>query len=166
MAHLGKGDDLMTEQMMIDELENQVVEWIRDYNFMLREIARLNRLLNTPQFSQKLTFTYGDDMVMPKGSGGISQAELRHMDIREKRLYKYEVIIDFLETASDYFDSEKEEIVYDCMIEGMSYSAIALHLGCSRDTVREVKNVIIGSIVNKVNQVNILQKLKSIKKAV
>lgn len=152
---------------MTAEIENRVVEWIRDYNFMLREIARLNRLLNTPDFGrQKLTSTYGIEASLPKGNGGISQAELRQMDIRERRLYKYEMIIEFLETASKELDDEKQEIIYDCMLEGMSYSSIAIHIGCSRDTVREVKNVIIGNIVNKVNKSHILQKLKSTKLAV
>lgn len=151
---------------MTDEMENQVVEWIRDYNFMLREIARLNRLLNSVHIGQKLTATYGIESTLPKGNGGISQAELRQMDIRERRLYRYEMIIEFLETASEDFNDERQEIIFDCMIEGMSYSSIAIHLGCSRDTVREVKNVIIGNIVNKVKNDCFLQKLKSVKLAV
>lgn len=151
---------------MTAEMENQVVEWIRDYNFMLREIARLNRLLNSVHIGQKLTATYGIEATLPKGNGGISQAELRQMDIRERRLYRYEMIIEFLETASLDFNDERQEIIFDCMIEGMSYSSIAIHLGCSRDTVREVKNVIIGNIVNKVKNDCFLQKLKSVKLAV
>ncbi len=151
---------------MTAEMENQVVEWIRDYNFMLREIARLNRLLNSVHIGQKLTATYGIEATLPKGNGGISQAELRQMDIRERRLYRYEMIIEFLETASEDFNDERQEIIFDCMIEGMSYSSIAIHLGCSRDTVREVKNVIIGNIVNKVKNDCFLQKLKSVKLAV
>ncbi|MBT2603758.1 sigma-70 family RNA polymerase sigma factor [Bacillus sp. ISL-53] len=151
---------------MTAEMENQVVEWIRDYNFMLREIARLNRLLNSVHIGQKLTATYGIEATLPKGNGGISQAELRQMDIRERRLFRYEMIIEFLETASEDFNDERQEIIFDCMIEGMSYSSIAIHLGCSRDTVREVKNVIIGNIVNKVKNDCFLQKLKSVKLAV
>lgn len=151
---------------MTVEMENQVVEWIRDYNFMLREIARLNRLLNSVHIGQKLTATYGIEATLPKGNGGISQAELRQMDIRERRLYRYEMIIEFLETASEDFNDERQEIIFDCMIEGMSYSSIAIHLGCSRDTVREVKNVIIGNIANKVKNDCFLQKLKSVKLAV
>ncbi|MCQ6275760.1 hypothetical protein JMM81_12420 [Bacillus sp. V3B] len=152
----------MTEQMM----KWQIEEWIRDYNFMLREIARLNRLLNMPHFGQKLTATYGDEAGMPKGSGGISQAELRQMDIRERRLIKYEMIIEFLEIATDSLEDEKEKVVYDCMIEGMSYTSIANHLGFSRDTIRKVKEGILGNIVKKVQKDQFMQKLKSIKMAV
>ncbi|MGE7121818.1 hypothetical protein ACQKIC_16500 [Peribacillus sp. NPDC046944] len=157
----------MTQQMKNWEAEQKVIEWIRDYNFMLREIARLNRLLNTPHFGhQKLTATYGIEATLPKGNGGISQAELRQLDIRERRLIKYEMIIEFLETATDLLEEEKQCVVYDCMIEGMRYTAIANHLGFSRDTIRKVKDDIIGNIANKVKKDSFLQKLKSIKMAV
>ncbi|MGE7762273.1 hypothetical protein [Peribacillus sp. NPDC097895] len=84
----------MNEQMKNWEAEQKVIEWIHDYYFMIREIARLNRLLNTPHLgSQKLTATYGIEATLPKGNVGISQAELRQLDIRERRLIKYEMII-------------------------------------------------------------------------
>ncbi|KOR78371.1 hypothetical protein AM232_07790 [Bacillus sp. FJAT-21352] len=157
----------MTEQMKNWEAEQKVIEWIRDYNYMLREIARLNRLLNTPFFGgQKLTATYGIEATLPKENGSIIQVELRQLDIRERRLIKYEMILDFLETATDLLKDEKQCVVYDCMIEGMRYTAIAKHLGFSRDTIRKVKDDIIGNIANKVKKDCFLQKLKSIKIAV
>ena len=71
----------------------QVEEWIRDYKFMLREIARLNRILNKSECrKQKLTATYGYEAAMPKGSKGISQAELNQLDRMEKRLLKSQTI--------------------------------------------------------------------------
>lgn len=43
---------------------------------MIREIARLNRLLNIPHFgSQKLMATYGIEATLPKGNRGISKAD-------------------------------------------------------------------------------------------
>lgn len=53
----------MTDQMIAWEIE----EWIRDYKFMLREIKRLNRVLNKVDFiSTKLTATYGEEAGMPR----------------------------------------------------------------------------------------------------
>lgn len=152
----------MTEQM----IKWQVEEWIRDYNFMIREISRLNRLLNTVGGSLKLTATYGIESSMPKGNGGVSQAELRQMDIRERRLYKYEMIIHYLEDALDSFDNDKHRILYDCMIEGMSYRSIAAHMAMSRDTIRKMRDEILGIVVQKVQKDQFLQKLKSVKTAV
>lgn len=146
----------MTDQMIAWEIE----EWIRDYKFMLREIKRLNRVLNKVDFiSTKLTATYG-------GSAGVSQAELRQVDRRERRLHKYESIVHYLDNAMEHIEEEKHRIVYDCMMEGMSYTAIANHLDCSRDTIRKIKTAIIGNIVNKIKEANFLQYLNSFKSAV
>jgi RNA polymerase sigma factor (sigma-70 family) len=143
----------------------QVEEWIRDYNFMLREIARLNRILNKPDFrKQKLTATYGDEAAMPKGSSGISQAELNQLDRREKRLYKYLAIVEYLDKVVDELDDEKQKVIYDCMLEGISYTQIAEHLECSRDTLRKVKEGIVAKVANKVHKDCFVQKLKSISK--
>ncbi|MED4820168.1 MULTISPECIES: hypothetical protein [Bacillus] len=153
----------MTDQMIAWQVE----EWIRDYDFMLREISRLSRILNKVEFAgQKLVATYGDEAGMPRGSAGISQVELRQMDRREKRLHKYESIVHYLDNVMENLEEEKHRIVYDCMMEGMSYTAIANHLDCSRDTVRKIKTSIIGNIVNKVKEVNFLQYLNSFKSAV
>ena len=143
----------------------QVEEWIRDYNFMLREIARLNRILNKPEVrKQKLTATYGDEAGMPKGSRGISQAELNQLDRREKRLYKYLAIVEYLDKVVDELDDDKQKVTYDCMLEGISYTQIAEHLECSRDTLRKVKEDIIVKVVKKVQKDSFLQELKFIGK--
>ncbi len=145
----------------------QVEEWIRDYNFMLREIARLNRILNKPEVrKQKLTATYGDEAGMPKGSGGISQAELNQLDRREKRLYKYLAITEYLDKVVDELEEDKQKVIYDCMLEGVSYTQIAEHLECSRDTVRKVKEVIIAKVAQKVQKDQFIHKLKLVSKAI
>ncbi|AIW30999.1 MULTISPECIES: sigma factor-like helix-turn-helix DNA-binding protein [Bacillus] len=153
----------MSDQMMAWEIE----EWIRDYNFMLREISRLSRILNKVEFAgQKLVATYGDEAGMPRGSAGISQAELRQMDRREKRLRKYETIVDFLERSTEEIEDEKNRIVFDCMLEGMKFREIALHLGVSRETVRRIKNDIVCHLCQMCETCQLLQLLNQIKSAV
>ncbi|MBY8913296.1 hypothetical protein KY305_11150 [Bacillus sp. YC2] len=153
----------MSDQMMAWEIE----EWIRDYNFMLREISRLSRILNKVEFAgQKLVATYGDEAGMPRGSAGISQAELRQMDRREKRLRKYETIVDFLERSTEEIEDEKKRIVFDCMLEGMKFREIALHLGVSRETVRRIKNDIVCHLCQMCKTCQLLQLLNQIKSAV
>ncbi|WP_369878255.1 sigma factor-like helix-turn-helix DNA-binding protein [Bacillus sp. JNUCC-21] len=153
----------MSDQMMAWEIE----EWIRDYNFMLREISRLSRILNKVEFAgQKLVATYGDEAGMPRGSAGKSQAELRQMDRREKRLRKYEIIVDFLERSTEEIEDEKSRIVFDCMLEGMRFREIALHLGVSRETVRRIKNDIVCHLCQMCETCQLLQLLNQIKSAV
>ncbi|WP_284386133.1 sigma-70 family RNA polymerase sigma factor, partial [Bacillus safensis] len=84
---------------------------------------------------------YGIEATLPKGSKGKSQAELRDMDMREERLFKrlrkYEERVYAIEAAASKIEGEKNRVVYDCMMEGMSYRAIGLHLGLSREKVRQ-----------------------------
>jgi len=154
----------------INDLPEQMVkwrieEWIRDYKFMLREIARLNKILDKPEFpKQKLTAAYGYEAMMPRGSRGISQAELKQLDHREKRLYKYLAIVEYLDRAVNDLEGDKEKVIFDCMLEGVSYTQIAVHLACSRDTIRKIKEGIIAKIAMKVKKDKFLQKLRLIDK--
>jgi DNA-binding NarL/FixJ family response regulator len=147
----------MTVQMMKWQLE----EWIRDYNFLLREISRLERILNKVSFGgSSLVAQYGMEAAMPKGSRGISQAELNELDSREKRLFRYTEIVNHLEKAEGMLDNEKYRVVYDCMLEGMSYRSIAKHLGVSRDTIYKMKEEILELIAQKGQKDHIQQLLK------
>ena len=149
----------MTQQMT----EWQIEEWIRDYGFMLDEIKRLNNMLNKViPTTQKLTATYGIEATLPKGSSGMSQAELNQLDRREKRYYRYMEIVHFLDAVVDDIEDEKEKVMYDLMLEGMSYTKIAEHFRCTRGTVRTSKESIISKIAQKAQKNHFEQKLKSI----
>ncbi|AGA20644.1 Hypothetical protein YjcO protein [Bacillus subtilis subsp. subtilis str. BSP1] len=153
----------MTDQMIAWEIE----EWIRDYKFMLREIKRLNRVLNKVDFiSTKLTATYG----MKRACQGDQQESVRQNCDRwteEKDGFtNMNLLCITWTTLWNTLKKKKHRIVYDCMMEGMSYTAIANHLDCSRDTIRKIKTAIIGNIVNKVKEANFLQYLNSFKSAV
>lgn len=50
------------------------------------------------------------------------------------------------------------------MAEGVSYTQIAEHLACSRDTVRKLKEDIIAKIAKKVKKDKFLQNLRLIDK--
>ena len=149
----------MTQQLT----EWQIEEWIRDYGFMLDEIKRLNKMLNkVSPIIQKLTATYGIESTLPKGSAGISQAELNQLDRREKRYYRYLEIVHFLEAATDDIEDEKEQTIYDLMLEGMTYTQIAEHMKKTRKTIRVSKESIISTIAQKAQKIQLDQKLKSI----
>ncbi|WP_338788799.1 sigma factor-like helix-turn-helix DNA-binding protein [Metabacillus sp. FJAT-53654] len=126
-------------------IQTQVEQLIKDYHWMRKEVNRLERILygySTPMKSWGVA-QYGEDAAMPKGSPGKSQMELEKMDIREerllKRLWKLQGRVFALEAAADYLNDEIEKIVYDCMLDGMSYRAIGYHLDISREKVRQIK---------------------------
>ncbi|WP_240056487.1 sigma-70 family RNA polymerase sigma factor [Bacillus mesophilum] len=129
-----------------------ISELIRDYRMMKREIDRLQKIL----FGQTMPMRswgvaqYGIEATLPHGSAGKSQAELRDMDIREQkqiaRLEEYQRRVYAIESAGDYLDKEILKIVYDCMLEGMTRQAIAVHLEISRDSVDKLRSDIKAQI--------------------
>ncbi|QUW22474.1 sigma-70 family RNA polymerase sigma factor [Sporosarcina sp. Marseille-Q4063] len=125
---------------------------IRDYNWMKNEIDRLQGIIwggSAPIRSWGVA-QYGIESVMPKVSRGKSYAELEALDIREKnqldRLEKYERHVYALEKALDVLKDERQKIIYDCLLDEMTYRHIALHLARSKYYVRNQRNDIIGQI--------------------
>lgn len=131
---------------------NDMEQLIRDYRWMKNEVARLQTLIYGyhPPMSSWGVAQYGIDAAMPKGSSIRSAAEMEAMDLRDKRqwdrLKKYEAYIYAVEKAPDFLAGEKNKIVFDCMLEGMSYRKIGTHLEMSRDKVRDVKDDIISQL--------------------
>lgn len=131
---------------------NDMEQLIRDYRWMKNEVHRLQKVIyghHVPMKSWGVA-QYGIEAAMPKGSSIRSQEEMKAMDLRDKRqwerLQKYEAHVYAIEKAPDFLEGEKNKIVFDCMLEGMSYRSIGNHLEMSRDKVREVKDDIIGQL--------------------
>lgn len=124
---------------------DRISQLIKDYNWMKKEIARLERIIygSTSPMKSWGVAQYGDDASMPKGSSGKSHAELRDMDIREekqiRRLEDYQRNVYALETAIDVLEDERQKIIYDCILDEMTYRQIALHLNVSKDFVQRQK---------------------------
>ncbi|MEZ2716978.1 hypothetical protein C2I17_20275 [Niallia circulans] len=126
-------------------MEINITELIRDYRMMKREIERLQRIIygkSVPMRSWGVA-QYGVEAILPHGSSGKSQAELRDMDNREQkqimRLQEYQRKVFAIESAGDFLDKEILKIVYDCMLSGMTRQQIAVHLEISRDSVDKLR---------------------------
>lgn len=132
--------------------EDKVSQLIRDYRWMKNEIGRLQRIVygNTFPMQSWGVAQYGIDAAMPKGSKGKSIAEMDAMDVREKkqiqRLKSYEKYIYALEMAVDELEDERQKIIYDCLLDEMTYRQIALHLAVSKDYVQKQKADIVRQI--------------------
>lgn len=118
--------------------QKEIENLINSYHWMVKEVHRLQRVLYGSVIPMKNwgIAQYGLEAAMPKGSPGKSQAELRQMDMREERLFKrlkyYEERVYAVELGAEKIKGEQHKVIYDCMMEGMSYRAISLHLGFSR----------------------------------
>jgi DNA-binding CsgD family transcriptional regulator len=142
---------------------NQIETLLRDYYWMKKEVNRLQKYLYgrpSPMRSWGVA-QYGLDAAMPKGSSGKSQMELRSMDIREERLYKrlekFQERVYAIELAADLLEDERERVIYDCMIDGMSFREISYHLGISRNQVKKSKDDILNHLSQKSQFVHLLK---------
>lgn len=127
----------------------QITQLIRDYRWMKNEIGRLQRIIYGTTFPMKSwgVAQYGIDAAMPKGSKGKSIAEMDAMDLREERqiqrLESYQKYVYALESAVDILEDERQKIIYDCLLDEMTYRQIALHLNVSKDFVQRQKTEIV-----------------------
>ncbi|WP_412176991.1 sigma-70 family RNA polymerase sigma factor [Lysinibacillus macroides] len=127
---------------------------IKDYIMMKQEIARLERILYgfTIPMENWGVAQYGIDAAMPRGSNGKSQAELRQMDIREKkqlgRLTILRAKVTILEKYTDSFPDLATNIIYDRILDGWTYKSIATELRVSATYVKKRKHYIVDLITN------------------
>lgn len=150
-----------------DTLIEQIDKLLRSYPWMRKQVDFLQTQLyghSHPMRSWGVA-QYGLEAAMPKGSGGISQAELKSMDIREERLYKrlarFEGNVYALEMAGDLIEDEKQKVIYDCLLEGMSYRSIAENVGITRNQAKEAKKAILTTLSQKSQFVSLLKIEKS-----
>ncbi|WP_392454824.1 sigma-70 family RNA polymerase sigma factor [Chryseomicrobium aureum] len=135
-------------QMM--DMANQM---IKDYGWMQSEIFRLqNRIYGgSLPMSTWGVAQYGIEAVMPKGSKGKSIDELKNLDSLENkrlaRLNRYEAEVYILESLADSFQSEFQNIVYDCLLDRQTHRQIAAQLMTSKAQVQKCKKEILEQMI-------------------
>lgn len=131
------------------ELFEEIDELIRSYSWMKKEVKRLQEIIYGYTVSMKNwgVAQYGDEAGLPKGSSGKSLAELKEMDLKEERQYKrlkqYESQVYAIEKAGDLLKAEKDKVIFDCLLDGMSYRTIGQQLGINKDQVKTTRRHII-----------------------
>ena len=148
--------------------KNEVENLIYDYHWMKSEVYRLHqRLFGGSIFSSKSVGVaqYGIEATLPKGSRLKSHAELETLDAREerqlKRLKNLEAKVQAIERIPDYLTDDIQLIILDCMMDGMSYRAIAAHLNMNREKVREIKDEMLCQICQNCHFLHDLKNEKS-----
>lgn len=133
--------------MSIDPKEIENI--IRDYHLMKREVVRLDELIRripapVGKGGNDGVAQYGIEATLPKGSGLISKIELDQLDRRERklleRLERYQSLIEFVEESEELVEDPVHQVIYSCMMEGMSYRAIGKHIGKSREQIRRLRD--------------------------
>lgn len=120
---------------------------LKDYFWMLREIQRIDRELQKTDFAG--TAQYGIEATLPHAVGIVGRAlenEVIRRDNKSKRLHKYIEEVTFINQHMGAITDEKEKVVLDCLLDGLSLTAISKHLGVSRVQVTGIRNDIVDKL--------------------
>jgi DNA-directed RNA polymerase specialized sigma24 family protein len=120
---------------------------LRDYHWMIREISRLRDYLEDA--GERTVRQYGIDSDMPKPKGGNTDPVHQEVARRErkwKRLEKLERKVLCIQDRLHVIMDEREKTVLECMLDGMSYRAIARHMGLSHSHIQRIKDSIVNNL--------------------
>lgn len=107
----------------------EIEDLIRDYSRIKNELKRLGEKQDSPSFQLG-------------GAAGGSARGIKRMLSYKKKIEK---IMRFYEVLED----DKHFVIFDCMLDGMTYTDIAKHLCVSRQTLRKLKNEMINQIIKR-----------------
>ncbi|GAA0343921.1 hypothetical protein GCM10008931_39000 [Oceanobacillus oncorhynchi subsp. oncorhynchi] len=127
----------------------QIEETLRDYSWMLNEIKRQRQLMDYE--GGILVAQSGIESTMPKAKGGTSDPialEVIRRDKNSKWLDKLETKVLFIQKRIHLITDEREKAVLECMLDGLSMSAISQHMGLSRRHIYNIKESIVNRIAH------------------
>ncbi|SEP57160.1 regulatory protein, luxR family [Virgibacillus subterraneus] len=131
-------------------MNNQQIEnALRDYSWMINEIKRQRELLDDAGTS--VVAQSGIESTMPKAQGETSDPVAQEVVRRDKKytwINKLEKKVLFIQKRVPLITNEREKAVLECMLDGLSMSAISKHMGLSRRHIYNIKE----SIVNRIAQ--------------
>lgn len=125
----------------------EIEDILRDYHWMIREITRLRGYLEDA--GEGAVGQYGIESSMPKPKGGNTDPVYQETARRErkwKRLKKLENKVLFIQDRLYLILDEREKTILECMLDGMSYRAIAKHMGLSHSHIQRIKDSIVTNL--------------------
>lgn len=125
----------------------QIYEVLKNYHWMVKEINRIDQYLNETDFNG--CAQYGIEATMPKASGTVGRAlenEVARRMKKAKRLNEYIDKVNFVNERIDRIKNEKEKVVLDCLLDGLSLTAVSKHLGISRQQVTDLRDNLVNRL--------------------
>ena len=127
--------------------KHQIYGILKNYCWMIQEIKRIDRELQQTDFQG--IAQYGIEASMPKPQGIVGKAlenEVVRRVEKSKRLNKYIDEVIFVNERITSITDEKEKVVLDCLLDGMSINAISNHLRMSRTSITEIRDNIVDKL--------------------
>lgn len=124
---------------------------LRDYHWMKKEVGRLREELSVP--NAKMTASYGIEATLPKASGTSDQTgqEVMNRDRKATTLKKFEEKVKFIEEHMVAIESDRAVTILNCLVDGMSFVAIAHHMGFSERKVYFIRDQIVNAMKKHAN---------------
>lgn len=127
----------------------QLYGLLKDYHWKLKEIQRIDHYLSETDFQG--TAQYGLEATLPKPQGIVGKAlenEVVRRIEKNKRLNQYIEEVNLINERIPQIKDEKEKVVLDCLLDGLSLTAIGKHLGITRKNVSELREKIIDKLAD------------------
>lgn len=113
---------------------------IRDYNYMLIEVDRIQRYLR--EAGEGMVGQYGIEAALPKGkgvTGDKTHAEVARRERKWKRLQNLQEKIERINRAVETIPGEQERLIVEALLDGDKNNLIAKEIGVSRQRYYEIK---------------------------
>ncbi|API92483.1 MULTISPECIES: hypothetical protein [unclassified Virgibacillus] len=129
--------------------KEQIERAIKDYNWMIREIKRQRQMLEK-DIGTKVVSASGVEATLPKSKGVISDPVVKEVIRRDRKsnwLSKLEKKVLFIQERLPAIDEPREVVVLECMLDGMTISAISKHMALSRKHIYTIKETIVQKML-------------------
>jgi DNA-directed RNA polymerase specialized sigma24 family protein len=127
--------------------KHQIYKILKDYHWKVKEIKRIDDHLEDTDF--KGVAQYGTEAAMPTGQGIVSKAlenEILRRSKKSERLMEYIKEVNYINQRLHLVSDDKQKVILDCMLDGMSITAISKHMGFSRSHVHKIQDAIVNSL--------------------
>jgi DNA-binding NarL/FixJ family response regulator len=127
--------------------KHQIYGVLKNYHWMVKEIQRIDKYLSETDFNG--CAQYGIEATLPKPQGIVGKAlenEIIRRTNKSKRLYKYIEEVNYINERLHLITDEKEKVVLDCLLDGLSLTAVSRHLGISRQQVTDIRDNIVDKL--------------------
>lgn len=127
--------------------KHQIYGILKNYFWMVKEIQRIDYELSKTDFTG--TAQYGIEATLPKAQGIVGKAlenEILRRSKKSERLMDYIEKVNYINEHMGNITDEKEKVILDCLLDGMSLTAISKHLGMSRKQVTEIRDDIVDKL--------------------
>lgn len=140
---------MKNEKLDAHERVAEIEKSLSNYSWMINEIKRLQPLLKEDENKDVAQFDVRSILPKPQSmtSNPISNEMLRSDRIYQ-RLINLEERVLFIQDRMHVIVNERERAILNCMLDGMSLSDIARHMGISNTHTHRIRRGIAQAIAN------------------